>query len=1703
VDIAELGFRIDSSQTVKATKSLDGLTAAAGRTEAAAGRTAKAMTATEASAARMARSVDSATSFVKRLAGALLTIQAVRQVGQLADAYTNLTSKIRNVTDSEAALVRVRAQVYDIAQRTRQEYATTGELYTRLTRSTEALGLSEEKRLRITETLNKMLIINGATTAEASSAITQLTQGLAAGALRGQEFNSISEASPAILEAIAKFTGRARTELRGLAADGFISAEVLADSLAAAAEETDRQFANMTVTIGGAMTTLENAFLNFIGGADQSSEASRALAEMIQSVAQALDLVAPHVNSLVALWRSQATEQQNVSTTAQDVAHGMKVVVTGLVIAKNGVDALIASLKLAGSIIANWGSSTAQTFANVGDLISKTAERFKGGIGTNDGLLDDFFAKQKAIVTGFTEESGADFKSFQDTLTQSVTDVADAFEFLNNPLKQTELIAADTEKGLRTLGVTTVMTAEAAEKLAKTEKQMADLLGRLRGATDPVAKAWEDYEKAKRDAWAIGKSLIAQGKSEAEVMRLVAQATGLAADNRDREIDAIMAQQGAAAALLSTMEREAEIAGMSADARELATAQMRAEEDMLRAINAANEKGAKIDKKRTDELVKQARAFAADTIAADKLQQVLSEFNDTPMDRLRKEIERVGAALREATDPEVIAQLQNSMDGLNGQMISFATDAIGAGISSLQSMASEGSKAYKALAVAQAANNVAAAIGAILEQGKGDPYTAFARMAAMAAAVAGLVGSIGSFSASGPSASSAQSRQETQGRGTVLGAAQAQSESIANAMEITADATSELVGINRGMLRALQSMQAGIGAASGSIARTGFADLSLDSAMGPLLDRAGNTIAGRIFGAIFGGDQDLIDQGLLIGGGSFGNVSRDPRASSFQTIETDGGWFGSDDIDDELEALGEQATTQIRLILESIGDAVAEGARALGLDMEEVNAAIAAFEIEEIRISTMDLTGEEAQRELEAVFSTIFDGLAGHVVPFIAQFQRVGEGLGETLVRVATSVQVAQEGIYQLGLTVDTLDPERMAQMSVALVEAAGGIEEFISGMQSFVANFAPASHQFAIAQDSLTRALAEVGLVVPETRTGMWELMQSLDATTASGQQQIATLLRLAGVADSYYSLLEDGADSAAEAARALADAAAAAAEEATAALAILLGVANDRAYSNMTTAQRAIADVNSRFSDLRVQLNATNPTLAEAAELERARTQAIEDATAALRAQGQELVDELLFEESLVGLTEVQTAIVNINREFDGYVDTLIDLGFAEDSAEVATINRIRAARLLRAEEDAVAETTRGLTVSFSDMRDSMVAIIQDLRAQFEHLMDPGFRNWIEGLTGISPSPQSDMVTRAGTISTVQQGYAGAISSIGMQIAAAQSQLAALGSISVGPERALLKSRIEMLRAMLLDVTGTMSEAIDYVNDLFDQQIGDLLATLREEFGTEDEIGKINARFDKLIEQATAWGASVEQLAEIEQFRMMALMLAQEDMYESQLAQIRHLQGFLDGMLLSPDSPLSATERTEEAWAQFQAAVEAGNVEEATRLADVYLQLLRDSQASGDDFNSQFWAVRDILTAMRDGVVQAITDDATEQYLADIAAGGVMQLNALDRLNATMESIRVALGGEPGGTIISDPQPWIDTAAQGYAGSATTDGSPAMAAEFALLREELAAIKEAVRGGADKVATTVEKTGERSDRTNEISRARHAQPTGRSVRG
>lgn len=1096
-------------------------------------------------------------------------------------------------------------------------------------------------------------------------------------------------------------------------------------------------------------------------------------------------------------------------------------------------------------------------------------------------------------------------------------------------------------------------------------------------ATASVAKA----EKKAGDAAKVVVPVIANlgneiGNTAEEIERFRKEAEA-AEQALSQQLDIYYGLQESQQMLADGYANEIAMLSMTNEERRVANEMMRFMQQNYEALTAMSEEAAKAELERAEASI---RAGEAGIAAGEELNHLIDQFGDlnntklggllTSLGKVKKALEVGKDAMGNAFSKEKIQELEATVQGLNNEIAQETVSNLRTAADAMAGLFEEGSKGQKrmqqasaALMIVQGALAAIEGVRAVLNQSKGDPYSAFGRMAAMAAAVAPLLTAIGAaipaFGGGGGGGSNgAAARQERQGTGTVLGDAEAKSESIANATEITAEATKELVGINRGMLTALQAMQKGISGAAAGVSRIDFEELSLAGGFGSSIP-----LIGGLLSSIFGGGQELIDQGIRIRGGAFGSVSNAPRATSYQTVETDGGWFGRDRTRESTQALGADAVNQISLVLTSIGDAVREGALALGLSADEVDAAIESFRLAEIRISTMDLSGEEAQAELEAVFSSIFDDLAGAVVPFVAQFQQVGEGLGETLVRVATSVQVTQEAIRQLGLTLSNeLGPEAMAQVSVALVEAAGGIEAFISGMQSFVANFAPEAHKFTVAQDALTSAFAQVGLELPTTRDGMWELMQSLDATTESGQAQIATLLRLAGVADAYYDMLEDRAENALEAVSARTP------EQRQEALGIIGGVVNSRTYANMTTAQRAIADVNARFSDLRIALNETNPTLEEAGLLQQQYTLALEDANAALQAQGDALVGNLLFEESLVGMTALQQAQARINREFDGYVDQLVDLGFELDSVEVSTVNNIRAARLLREENDALAESAEQAasavaTISLGEIDQMIEEWFQGLVEMARRFFGDGAKEWISELTGVelrdAPSP---LATRAGTLNRFMEERAAFVQDMNAQLVNLQQQLEETPWQATGTI-AMLQGRIENINRVLQLIGDGVGEAVDYINAVFDQQIGDLLDSLSDEFGTNNPIEDINKRFDEMIVQATAWGATVEQLAQIEQYRLIALAQAEEENFNQTMDYYEQLRAFRDSLLLDEQlTTLTPAERMAEALAQYETTRAAAMAGDATALSNFegvgrsYLEELRSFFGSSEGYTQGF---------------------------------------------------------------------------------------------------------------------------------------------------
>lgn len=758
-------------------------------------------------------------------------------------------------------------------------------------------------------------------------------------------------------------------------------------------------------------------------------------------------------------------------------------------------------------------------FAFFVDVLGKVTDAVKA----SSGVLFSYVQALKDALSGDLTGAAANFEQ----ALQKATNVG--AEFGKQIRQSAATLAGSFDANAKEAERKISAMASASAMLNKEIKETDEASKEAAPAIEDMAKAAAAAAKAERArAQELRKLLAEQKKLEDQYDRELMRAEELRIETERLARE----QQQRFDESAKGIQDEIKILSLSAPARQQMLISLEAE-------RLARDENGNVVKKQV-ELYKKLLTELAKTKHIDDLVNKFSDLNDVGLHdllndvrTLQKELARISDKdlMGGAFDPERVREVQSAIGGARQEALLFATDAIGQGISSLQSMATEGSRAYKRLEAAQAALNLVTAIGAIANQGMGDPWTAFARIAAMAAIMSKLVGSL----SAGGFSNTASRRQETQGTGTVLGDMTAKSESIANAVEITADATKELVGINRGMLTALRAMQAGIGGASNRLAQ-GAGNVAFSPLPVPR-DLSRGSIGARLglpsfINSLLGGSSEITDQGILIMGGALSDMIEGISVGAFQEVQSRSWRFGSRRTREEVRALSDDVAAQFQLVLDSMADAVREGARALGLNMEEVNAAIAAFEIEEIRISTMDLSAEEAQAELEAAFSAIFDGLAGSIVPFIDQFQQVGEGLGETLVRVATEVQVTQEAIRQLGFVIeDGLGPEAMAQVSDALIQAAGGVEAFIDGMNTFMDAFAPESHRFAVAQDEITRAFEQAGLTLPATRDGMFALMQSLDAGTESGREQIATLLRLASVADDYYSGLEDQAEAAAEA--------------------------------------------------------------------------------------------------------------------------------------------------------------------------------------------------------------------------------------------------------------------------------------------------------------------------------------------------------------------------------------------------------------------------------------------------------------------------------------------------------------------------------------------------------------------------------------------
>lgn len=224
-----------------------------------------------------------------------------------ADEYAGINARLNLVAGSQENAIYLNQKIYESAQRARGGYLDMAHAVSQLSLSAKDAFPDPREAVEFMEGINKLYAIGGTSQANRKSATLQLTQGLASGTLMGDEFRSIAENAPIIENMIAKTMGVARGELKGLASEGQVTAEIIKKAVLDNMDEINAQFNQMPKQWGDNLTWLENQAIMKFGGVFNSLSQmanSDTMETLLQGIDMAIDYVASGMYFLVnnAVW---------------------------------------------------------------------------------------------------------------------------------------------------------------------------------------------------------------------------------------------------------------------------------------------------------------------------------------------------------------------------------------------------------------------------------------------------------------------------------------------------------------------------------------------------------------------------------------------------------------------------------------------------------------------------------------------------------------------------------------------------------------------------------------------------------------------------------------------------------------------------------------------------------------------------------------------------------------------------------------------------------------------------------------------------------------------------------------------------------------------------------------------------------------------------------------------------------------------------------------------------------------------------------------------------------------------------------------------------------------------------------------------------------------------------------------------------------
>ena len=205
-------------------------------------------------------------STLKGLVGTLLSLGAAKKVMDMTDVYTNTNARLNMVNDGSQSQEELQQKIFAAADRSRGKYADMASAVAKMNLLAGDNFAGNDEAIQFTELLQKSLKVSGADTSEQQSAFLQLSQSMAAGKLQGDEFRSVMENAPMVADAIAKYMGKSKGELKELSSKGEITADIIKNALFSAADDINGKFESMPMTFADIWTQMGNHAMESFGG---------------------------------------------------------------------------------------------------------------------------------------------------------------------------------------------------------------------------------------------------------------------------------------------------------------------------------------------------------------------------------------------------------------------------------------------------------------------------------------------------------------------------------------------------------------------------------------------------------------------------------------------------------------------------------------------------------------------------------------------------------------------------------------------------------------------------------------------------------------------------------------------------------------------------------------------------------------------------------------------------------------------------------------------------------------------------------------------------------------------------------------------------------------------------------------------------------------------------------------------------------------------------------------------------------------------------------------------------------------------------------------------------------------------------------------------------------------------------------------------